>query len=180
MEQIIKLPAKQVQEALENSVLFDGQIGFVYGREIVRPTHGDVEAWLKSSGLDIPFDQAMEQMTNDSLEYQREQVQELIDAMQGWVAFHQREDGFDKLAVKAVFDDDPEDGQWFVGIEDITPEKNWQPSSANEMMLGVLLENTLYELAKAFNAAQYRYGEYYYEPEDWWSPTMVAMKMMEA
>lgn len=47
-------------------------------------------------------------------------------------------------------------------------------------MLGGLLENTLYELAKAFDVAQYRYGEYYYNPEEWWSPTMVAMKMVEA
>lgn len=180
MEQIITLPAKQVQEALENSTLFDGQIGFVYGREIKRPSSADIEVWLVSSKSEISWNEAENHLYKEELKYQRQEMKRFAKALEGWVAFQQREYGFDKLAVKAVFDDDPEDGQWFVGLEDITPEKNWRPNEAEEMMLGLMLDNTLYELARHADIAQYRDGEYYYNPEDWWSSTMVAMKMVEA
>lgn len=180
MEQLIHMPVKQVQDDLSNSVLFEGQIGFVYGREIKRPNSANIEAWLVSSKSEMSWDEAGKHLYKVELKYQRQEMRRLANALGDWVAFQQREYGFDKLAVKAVFDKDSEDGRWFVGLEDITPEKNWRPNSAGEMMLGGLLENTLYELARKFDAAQYRNEIYHYEPDTWWSPTMLAMKMVEA
>lgn len=179
MEQIIDLRVSEVEEQLDNSVLFDGQIGFVYGREISRPSSVDVEMWLGSRISDMSWGEAEEHLYKAELKRQKQEMKRLANALEDWVAYYQREHEFDVLAVKAVFDDDPEDGQWFVGLEDTTPSNDWDPTSSEEIWALGNLGDIQHVLAKKFDVAQYRNGEYLYNPEDWWSPTMVAMKMVE-
>lgn len=178
MEQVINTPVKQVKQELTNSMLFSGQTALVYGRELSRPSSVDVEVWLGSRISDMSWADAEEHLYKAELKHQREQMQKLAGAMQEWVDFVQTQYGYTVAKVKAVFDDDPEDGKWFVGLERVFSLKD-ESNQFRVRVIGMLLESTLYELAKRFDVAEYRNGEYRYDPADWWSPTMVAMKLAE-
>lgn len=192
MKQIIELSREQVFEILDNSVDVDGQVGFLYGREFSYPTKQDIDEWylLMDGGSQMDEEEVECYLWEKTLDNNKQQVEDLTTALQGWVshlgtAYTQVTGKPYPYEVYSHFNDDILDGCWFVGLKYVaqSTEYYFEPSGftdAGQYASSMPLENILYELARSMDIAQYLDMDFNYNPEEWWSPTMVSMKIVEA
>lgn len=174
----------EFDKKLDESVLFEGQVGFVYGREVPIPTEddGDFMLWCDKNGYPIcgvsdgVMDNFIGMYLSELMYEARQQMQKVATMFEVKVSkCSQLDRTMFPIKVHATFAVDKYKGaHWFVGLELTDNNYGGFVNYFSEPDM-VILENALMELAKQYDLAQFYNNEWVYEPSDWVTPTQVAL-----